>query len=624
MKPIPSSLRRPFALTGALMCCLAGFTLASGSAKLNDANDLEAFLDGVMTAHLESHHIPGAAIAVVKDGQVLLTKGYGFANLETRRPVNPERTLFRIASVTKLFTWTAAMQLAERGKLNLNADVNTYLHGFRVPATYPEPITMLHLMAHNAGFEERAVGQLARNPEEMLTPQELLAQGLPARVRPPGRHSSYSNHGATLAGLVVSEIAGMPWEDYIQKHLLEPLVMRHSTARQPVPTEFAAQLSRGYEYRDGEYVPGGFEYIQTAPGGAISATASDMAHFMLAHLQLGQYGQARILNLATAREMQQTHFRHDPRVRGMAHGFIEGQTHGLRLIGHGGDTALFHSGLWLIPKERLGLFVVYNGAGGSEARAKFLRAFLERYYPVPWHAPQPARADADATRLGGQYGLNRVAHTTIDRLGGLLNVMPVRAGRDGTLALQGGPTYIETAPLEFHERGGEGSLVFAQDGTMFIGDEPTIAARRLKWYETPNFNLALVGVSLLMFLMAAFVWPIRNVLRRKTTHLERGARVTLWVAGLTSLAFLVFLVALGIGLRNPMVLAFGVPALVRWALNVGLLATGLSVPVIACAILVWRKAYFNRVGRVQYSLLALATLVTVWFMNFWNILGHRY
>ena len=123
-----------------------------------DPVELEAFIDGMMAAHMPSRDIPAATIAVVKDGELFFAKGYGFADRENRTPVEADTTLFRIASISKLFTWTAVMQLAERGQLDLDADVNTYLKSFQIPATYPEPITMKHLLSHTPGFEEGALG----------------------------------------------------------------------------------------------------------------------------------------------------------------------------------------------------------------------------------------------------------------------------------------------------------------------------------------------------------------------------------------------------------------------------------------------------------------------------------
>jgi CubicO group peptidase (beta-lactamase class C family) len=150
-----------------------------------DRAELEAFLDEELGREMEKHHIAGAAVSVVKDGKLYFAKGYGSADLENGIPVDPEQTVFRIGSLAKLFTWTAVMQLAEQGKLDLDADINTYLD-FRIPDTYPQPITLKHLMTHTPGFEDRYYERLASDPNDLLPPREWLVSHMPARVRPPG------------------------------------------------------------------------------------------------------------------------------------------------------------------------------------------------------------------------------------------------------------------------------------------------------------------------------------------------------------------------------------------------------------------------------------------------------
>ena len=168
-----------------------------------DPAELQAFIDGVMAAHMPSRKIPAATISVVKDGELFFAKGYGYADREKKIPVEADKTLFRPGSTSKLFTWTAVMQLAERGQLDLDADVNTYLKTFQIPATYPEPITMKNLLTHTPGFEDGGFGYLFVKDESGIVPlRESLAAHIPERVRPPGTWSSYSNYGTALAGLI--------------------------------------------------------------------------------------------------------------------------------------------------------------------------------------------------------------------------------------------------------------------------------------------------------------------------------------------------------------------------------------------------------------------------------------
>jgi CubicO group peptidase (beta-lactamase class C family) len=250
MKPIAAKLLRLLAVAAVAALVLATVTPPTGiragpaaspvSAALGptDPGEVEAFFDDLMPRQLKSERVVGAAVAVVKDGRLLFAKGYGYAGLERGRPVEAERTLFYPGSTGKLFTWTAVMQLAEQGKLDLHADVNRYLD-FAIAATYPQPITLAHLLTHTAGFEEEMGLMLAASQREVPPLREVLVERMPPRVYPPGELSAYSNYGTALAGYVVERVSGQPFEAYIAEHILTPLGMERSAAVQPLPAHLA-------------------------------------------------------------------------------------------------------------------------------------------------------------------------------------------------------------------------------------------------------------------------------------------------------------------------------------------------------------------------------------------------
>src|SRR5215204_3425632 len=339
-----------------------------------DPAELEAFLDKLLGKEMEKHHIAGAAVSVVKDGELFFAKGYGDADLEKSIPVDPERTNFRIGSTAKLFTWTAVMQLAEQGKLDLNEDINTYLD-FRIPDTYPQPITLKHLMTHTAGFEDRYFERLASDPNELVPPREWLISHMPARVRPPGDIAAYSSYGTALAGYIVARVSGEPYDQYIQEHILNPLGMVHTTAQSSMPPDIRAHTSVGYTYKDGAFkeFPEYSDMGQPAlvPAGDMQSSATDMARFMIAHLQNGRYSdaniaEARILNKSTTQQMHTTLYTPDPRLLGTAYGFFDFSDNGQRTIGHSGGSDPIYSLLLLLPDQNLGVFVVYNSEGGKD------------------------------------------------------------------------------------------------------------------------------------------------------------------------------------------------------------------------------------------------------------------
>jgi len=438
--------------------------------RLSDPRELETFLDGVLSKQMRANHIPGAAVSVVKDGRLLFAKGYGSANLQAGRPVNAQKTLFRIGSVSKLFTATAVLQLAEQGKLNLHADVNTYLKTFHIPATYPEPITLAHLLTHTAGFEGRETGlQEARTTSDLKPLGQLLAEHMPARARPPGELTAYSNYGYALAGYIVEQVSGMPFAQYVEQHIFQPLGMDSSTFRQPVEARLSADLSRGYTYSNGGYRPDPFEAIGEPPAGAMSATATDMARFMLAQLQDGRLGKERILQEATAQAMQTQQFTNDPRVPGgMAYGFEVHDRNGRRLLVHPGGTADFYALLALLPEQQVGVFVAYNSFGGAADYLSypFLQAFLDHYFPAPKEPRQsaPAGVAQRISQISGTYWGTDRSYTTYEKLlDSFLWAMRVSDAGNGRLAISwffgslapgsaAGPpkTFVEVAPWVFH------------------------------------------------------------------------------------------------------------------------------------------------------------------------------
>jgi len=427
------------------------------------AQEVEVFFDELILRQLEERHIPGAMVAVVSDGKLLFAKGYGWADVEEQVPVAAERTLFHIGSNTKLLTWTAVMQLVEEGKLDLDADVNSYLD-FSIPDTFPQPITLRHLMAHTAGFENRDIGMLAPSPETVVPIGRWLATQMPARVRQPGVEAGYSNYGTALAGYIIERVSGMTYERYIEQRLLGPLDMRRSTPRRQLPPDLAPDTARGYVLKKGNFREQSLPTYQVASAGSIRATATDIAHFMTAaHLQDGRYREGLILRPETTRQMHETLFKPDTRLNGIAYGFFEMDRNGVRISGHiGSAVPLYYSVLALLPDERTGLFVAYND---SEAlpltfENETLAAFVDRFFPAPAAASlvPPPGFTSRADQFTGEYQANTLggSYTTVEKVRRIMGEGNRRITNpgDGTLEvsmLGGDKHFVQVAPDFFRE-----------------------------------------------------------------------------------------------------------------------------------------------------------------------------
>ncbi len=438
--------------------------------------DLSAFFDGIMPYAIHRDGIAGSVIVVVRGNRILFAKGYGYANLAKRTPVVADRTMFRPGSVSKLFTWTAVMQLVQAGKIDLDADVNTYLD-FKIPAKFGKPITMRNLMTHSAGFEETILDLMVDKPDQVYPIRDYLIKRMPNRIYPPGQVIAYSNYGATLAGYIVQRVSGEPFADYIARHIFTPLRMTKATFVQPLPKQFEPFMSDGYETTASEK-PTPFELVEPAPAGSLSASGTDMGRFMLAYLDGGTYEGGNILKPATIAQMWTLQLRPAPNILGFDLGFYQENRNGLEIVGHGGDTGVFHSDLHLLPAQHVGFFMSVNSLGlpgSSEAvRQQIFHGFLDRYYS--YTAAQPPTlptAKADAARAAGWYISSRRAERAL-RFVYALGQAGVTANPDGTISATGlvdaagNPLkWREIKPFFYQEVDGQTHLGFAlaPDGT---------------------------------------------------------------------------------------------------------------------------------------------------------------
>jgi CubicO group peptidase (beta-lactamase class C family) len=599
-----------------------------------DPAELEAFIDGMMAAHMPSRDIPAATIAVVKDGELFFAKGYGYADREKKIPVKADTTLFRPGSTSKLFTWTAVMQLAERGQLDLDADVNTYLTSFQIPATYPEPITMKHLLTHTAGFEDGSLGYLiVKDRDKLMGMREALEAHMPERVRPPGTWSSYSNWGTALAGLIVEEISGMSFAEYVEKNIFVPLQMNHSTFREPLPEDLAPDMAVGYRWKNGLYEPGYFELISDfGPAGALSSTATDMANFMIAHLQLGRFGDQRILEEETARQMHSQLYTPDPRLPGMDYGFYESDVLGQHVIGHGGDTVFFHSDLALFPEYNEGLFVSYVAHGGR-ARWELVEAFVRRYLPHEEpEVPEPPEDFAErAKKYAGNFRFTRHNWSDLEKIISMPNVIKVVPTKDNTLMTTGileDPWHwVEVEPNFFQQIDGDLTLAFIEDENgkinhMAISLLPFMPAYRIAWYASPNFNYFVLAVGLLLC-VTTLISAFRHRKARKED--PSRARWAVRLAWLVSALTLIFWIAVVIIVSSAGEDLFsGFPPTLTAALMLPIVITVLTIGVAVFAVLVWKGGYWTRFRRIHYTLFAIFAIGLVWFYWYWNVLGVQY
>ena len=601
--------------------------------------DVETFLDGIVPMQLGRNDIAGATVAVVKDGKLLFARGYGYADVKDKKRVSPEATLFRPGSISKLFTWTAIMQLYEQGKLDLDKDINEYLD-FKIPEAFGKPITLKNVMTHTPGFEEQIKDLFDTKP---VSPKlgEYLKTHIPGRIYPPGTVPAYSNYATAVAGYIVERVSGRPYEQYIAENILRPLKMTHSTFSQPLPQELAPLMSGGYRLGSDDSA-GPFEIVNPFPAGSLSSTATDMAQFMMAHLQDGHLGDAQILKPETARLMHSRLFALDDAANAMCYGFYEETRNGHRIIGHGGDTVFFHSDLHLVLDQNLGFFVSYNSAGnasglGDSPRANLWEAFLDRYYPYTVPATTSASAKEDAKAVAGTYVLSRKSENSFLKVAAILQQFTVSPVGDGDIEVpqltgpNGKPKRWQgVGPMTFLERDGQDKLIFkpGQDGRMeLILPYPFFVGQRIGASQNGKLISLVLGASLVFMLATLILWPISWFVR---WHYGRKLELTskeLWLRILTRVVFaldLIFIVAFAglitYGLTHLEVFSDRGTMWFRLVQIIGVLGALGTLVVLANEIVMWtgKRSFWMK---LQGFVMLLACLGLLWFTFAGNLLS---
>lgn len=607
-------------------------------------SDVEAWLDGFMPYALAAGDIAGAVVVVVKDGQVLVQKGYGYSDLAARAPVDPEATLFRPGSVSKLFTWTAVMQLVEQGKLDLDADVNQYLD-FEMPAYAGTPVTLRQIMTHTAGFEEQIRGLITARTDEIVPLGDALKHWIPERIHAPGTTPAYSNYATALAGYIVERVSGEPFDDYIDRHIFEPLGMARSSFRQPLPQALLDGMSKGYSRAsDGEAKE--YEFISLAPAGSLAATGADMARFMIAHLQRGAYGDARILGAATAEQMHTTGQASVGPLNRMMLGFYETSVNGHRAIAHGGDTQWFHSDLQLFPDDGVGIFVSMNSSGRDGAtghiRSALARGFADRYLPGDGAPAGPGVAEEvareHAQQIAGTYISSRRPDSNVLSLANLLGPVKVVANEDGTIAVTlalgpgGAPkTWREVSPYLWQDTSGSDRLAAdVVDGRVVRFSmepyAPIMVFQRLSAWQA--MALPLLVASLAILLLTVLAWPVSTLVRRYYRAPYRLQGTDARMHRLVRIAALLVLLAMGavLGLVVAMLSQLEMTSPSNDGLIIALRLFATIVLPLGAAVALWNAWHVLRgkrrlLAKLWAVLLALACVFVLWTGVVQHVIG---
>ena len=598
---------------------------------------MEAFFDGWLADRMREQHIPGTIVVVVRDGGIIFSKGYGFADIESKKPMNPQSTILRVGSISKLITASAVMQLADRGMLDLHADIREYIEP-DILKSYPYPVTLHQLLTHSAGIGDRFAGQGVRNPADILNLKEYLATSLSPPIGKPGEIINYSNQGISLAGYVVEKTAGVPFADYSRDNIFRPLGMARSSF---VPTaEDLTDIARGYNwvFERQRIMP--LRHWKPYPASSLTATAHDLARFMIAHLKAGNRsnepeGNGRILSPGAAAKMHRRQFTMHPQMPGMAYGFRELIENGQRLLWHSGHMAGHRTALFLLPKHNLGLF--FYGNSDIKIYRPFLTAFLDHFFPANSDlvlAPSAMVPLVELRRYAGVYRHNWYPRATFGKAAVLMGIqgkeIVVTAVESAFLTIGGRPYLPHDLPL-FKSKDDDDLAAFIEDDKgsithLYMGGSD--AYMKLNWHETASFNWLLYRVCLALFILG-FISQVFLYLRtrKEEEHIRPAisARFALHGSGLLCGLYLIFIIGLYlVTAQGAYKMLEDLPPALMVLLALPIASAILIPATAAAAIRAWLTGRLSLWEKVHHIEILSATLAFTWFLHHWNLLGYRF
>jgi CubicO group peptidase (beta-lactamase class C family) len=410
---------------------------------------LDSIIRPLMIDRMADGYVAGAAVAVVHDGHIVYRGGFGDREVYEEVPVDPDRTIFRIGSITKVLTGVAVMQLVDRALLDLDADVNDYLTEFKIPDDFDEPVRVRHLLTHTAGFDQIGTGRHVRSREAVRPLGDFLAENL-VRIRAPEEVSAYDTYAIVLAGYLVEQLSGMPYEEYLRREIFEPLRMHRSGIT--VPPALQRDVATGYEFR-GEWFPQQWEYMNTDPASTVNATVTDMANFAIMLLNGGELDGNHILSEESVGAMLTQQYTNHPDQPGYGLTFWEDRNFGVPAFSHGGSMTGFGAYLYLVPDHDLGIYVAYNQESGNLAGALISRVIgaliPDREQPQLRGRLRPT---PDLARFTGSYANNVYNHGDPSR-GWRRRPFDLEIGEDGALIFEGAPAFA-VGPLTFQRDDG--------------------------------------------------------------------------------------------------------------------------------------------------------------------------
>ncbi|WP_058831351.1 serine hydrolase domain-containing protein [Paenibacillus polymyxa] len=629
---------RGFYYLSAFLAALYLWNLLIASAWAADSitpNSVEKAVDDIMSTELEKLHTPGAAVVVTQEDHILFSKGYGYADLERKVAFDPAKTIVRVGSLTKSFSASAAMQLVEQNKLDLNEDVNRYLHSYKASQYQNHPFNLHQLLTHTAGLDEAIYDINSSTRAGVLPTEQYLSTYFQKQspIRKPGIRYEYSNVAFGLIGNIVEQVSGQGLNDYLSTHLFRPMNMPSATLELPLNNPALAQ---SYQWKREAYLKQPFSYINLPGAGALNVTPNEFSHYLITHLNQGKYKGKAVLQPQTVKAMHAQQFAADARLDGIGYGFFRGQLEtGVHMLWATGKIDGFISKMVLVPSQKIGIFVISNSADtDSLLHGKVINAIAQILPAEPQAASQsPVRSVKEIKLLPEIEGVYQLNLNPIHGWGKWLRMLgsvkyTVRIQDDHTLIVKGKfPDQNEASDKVFQaagdglfvEKGGQLKILLYQENSTWMMIAPDSETMKQTTFMHRTWTLLVsYAASSLFFITTLLIWMIRYVLRaiRKTNnHIS------------SNLAYIALLNTIFLGVQvvyanNQMV--YGYSAWFIWGIcTLPLLSALLAVWVLIVngAKLITGEKRTRAAGKIVFAVL---TLLHTAYLFYWNFLPFHF
>lgn len=625
-----------FALLCAFLLPAQDTATAAALPKTNE--EIETFFDRFFSKQMKKHHVPGAGFAIIKDGKSILAKGYGYANLEEKTPVNPETTFFRTASLSKIYVLLALLKLQEEGKLNVHDEVAKYLKAEDPLISRVEGIQFHHLLTHTEGFPSKDAGTFVFLADGIPPLHDTLINDLKKPNIEPGTGIAYGGMGSVLAAHLIETIAGKPFDEYVKEQIFQPLSMKNSTFSQTLPENLQKQLATTYYYEDGTYHVTEFLYGSTPPSGGLTSTLADVSNLLIALMQNGAYEGRQVLKNETVQSMIEPQFRGHGRLPGVTYGFFEHFQNNQRALIRDGSGFGVTTRILYIPDKQLG-FVYFQNTRGDELLNELTDAFFDCFFDEKKPSKGIPLRKEEAKMLEGTYRAVQY-HQNIMKFGGFFSGMFVRitANKDGTLRLVvlgpgdtagwGGfekeAVLHQIEPMLFERSDTEGYVAFETiNGKTLLhsGNGYHSTYEKIPWYETGISQLIFLSFFLFLFL-SAFFFSIYQLFNRKKKIYARWELPLIALSGLASFLNLIFpiLIIYFCFIQRifgfPAV-AFGIPKIARILLYMPVFTGILAVFLLILYFRLLRKKLSTQ-RKISYFIILTGCLLFIPYCIYWR------